>query len=200
MHRGMTPSMAAGQANFLLALLLSLTSSALSQDDFYSFTVKDIKGKTVPLDKYRGKVSLVVNVASECGYTDAHYRELVRLQDHLAGTKHFNVLAFPCNQFGGQEPMGNAAIHHFAKSMYKANFPMFSKIDVVGREAHPVFKYLEESVQAPPTWNFWKYLVNPKGKVITAWPPHNAVVDIWPQVEAAVNRARWDNGQRSTEL
>ncbi|XP_078583121.1 glutathione peroxidase 7-like [Branchiostoma floridae x Branchiostoma japonicum] len=200
MHRDTTGRMAAGQANFLLALLLSLASSALSQDDFYSFTAKDIKGKTVLLDKYRGKVSLVVNVASECGYTDGHYRELVRLQDHLAPTKHFNVLAFPCNQFGGQEPMGNSAIAQFAKSMYKANFPMFSKIDVVGREAHPAYKYLAESTQAPPTWNFWKYLVDPNGKVITAWPPHNAVVDIWSKVESAVNRARWDKGQRSTEL
>ncbi|XP_019633103.1 PREDICTED: glutathione peroxidase 7-like [Branchiostoma belcheri] len=200
MHREMTRRMAAGQANFLLVLLLSLASSALSQDDFYSFKVKDIKGNTVPLDKYRGKVTLVVNVASECGYTDSHYKELVRLQGHLAPTKHFTVLAFPCNQFGGQEPMGNAAIDHFAKSMYKANFPMFSKIDVVGREAHPAYKYLAESTQAPPTWNFWKYLVDVNGKVVSAWPPYNTVADIWSQVEAAVNRARWEKGQRSTEL
>uniref|UniRef100_A0A9L0IB87 Glutathione peroxidase n=1 Tax=Equus asinus TaxID=9793 RepID=A0A9L0IB87_EQUAS len=87
------------------------------------------------------QVSLVVNVASECGFTDQHYRALQQLQRDL-GPHHFNVLAFPCNQFGQQEPDSNKEIESFARRTYSVSFPMFSKIAVVGTGAHPAFKYL----------------------------------------------------------
>lgn len=86
-------------------------------------------------------MSLVVNVASECGYTDSHYKALQHLQRDL-GPYHFNVLAFPCNQFGQQEPDTNKEIESFARKTYGASFPMFSKIAVSGAGAIPAFKYL----------------------------------------------------------
>merc|ERR1711881_239362 len=87
----------------------------------YEHHAQDIEGNTVALDKYRGKVSLVVNVASYCGYTDEHYRQLVKLQQELAleGEEPFTVLAFPCNQFGEQEPLGNGDIARWAAEEYK---------------------------------------------------------------------------------
>lgn len=87
------------------------------------------------------QVSLVVNVASECGFTDQNYRALQQLQRDL-GPHHFNVLAFPCNQFGQQEPDTNREIENFARRTYSVSFPMFSKIAVTGTGAHPAFKYL----------------------------------------------------------
>ena len=90
---------------------------------------------------FAAQVSLVVNVASECGFTDQHYRALQQLQRDL-GPHHFNVLAFPCNQFGQQEPDSNKEIESFARRTYSVSFPMFSKIAVTGPGAHPAFKYL----------------------------------------------------------
>lgn len=87
------------------------------------------------------QVSLVVNVASECGFTEGHYRALQQLQRDL-GPHHFNVLAFPCNQFGQQEPDSNKEIESFARRTYSVSFPMFSKVAVTGTGAHPAFKYL----------------------------------------------------------
>lgn len=87
-------------------------------------------------------MSLVVNVASECGYTDGHYKELVKLHDTLGPTGKFQVLAFPCNQFGAQEPKSNKEICSFAKDRFKVTFPMFSKIDVIGDNVEPAFQEL----------------------------------------------------------
>ena len=88
------------------------------------------------------QVSLVVNVASLCGYTDSSYRALKRLQDILGYNQKIHVLAFPCNQFGEQEPYEDEVIHNFAQTNYAVEFPMFSKIDVIGENAHPAFKNL----------------------------------------------------------
>ncbi|XP_070104062.1 glutathione peroxidase 7 isoform X2 [Equus przewalskii] len=122
-------------------LLLAVAAGAQREQDFYDFKAVNIRGKLVSLEKYRGSVSLVVNVASECGFTDQHYRALQQLQRDL-GPHHFNVLAFPCNQFGQQEPDSNKEIESFARRTYSVSFPMFSKIAVVGTGAHPAFKYL----------------------------------------------------------
>lgn len=104
------------------------------------------------------QVSLVVNVASECGFTDQHYRALQQLQRDL-GPHHFNVLAFPCNQFGQQEPDSNKEIESFARRTYSVSFPMFSKIAVTGTGAHPAFKYLTRESRAFPllaeAWAPW---------------------------------------------
>uniref|UniRef100_A0A8D2L2I0 Glutathione peroxidase n=1 Tax=Varanus komodoensis TaxID=61221 RepID=A0A8D2L2I0_VARKO len=128
-------------AYFISIIFLAFSASEQKEDDFYSFKVVNIRGKLVSLDKYRGSVSLVVNVASECGYTDSHYKALQKLQREL-GPYHFNVLAFPCNQFDQQEPNTNKEIETFARKTYQVTFPMFSKVAVKGTGAHPAFKYL----------------------------------------------------------
>ncbi|XP_065769156.1 glutathione peroxidase 7 isoform X2 [Muntiacus reevesi] len=125
-------------------LLLAAAACAPREQDFYDFKAVNIRGKLVSLEKYRGSVSLVVNVASECGFTDQHYRALQQLQRDL-GPHHFNVLAFPCNQFGQQEPDSNKEIENFARRTYSVSFPMFSKIAVTGTGAHPAFKFLTVS-------------------------------------------------------
>ncbi|KAF6739284.1 putative glutathione peroxidase 8 [Oryzias melastigma] len=136
--------------------------------DFYSFEVKDAKGRTVSLEKYRGKASLVVNVASHCEHTEANFRFLQELHREL-GTSHFNVLAFPCGQFGKTELGLSRDIEAFARNTYGLTFPFFSKIKTFGSEAEPAFKFLTDSVQKFPKWNFWKFLVDPEGKVVRFW-------------------------------
>uniref|UniRef100_A0A2K6RT57 Glutathione peroxidase n=1 Tax=Rhinopithecus roxellana TaxID=61622 RepID=A0A2K6RT57_RHIRO len=178
------PSMVAAAAAWLL---LWAAACAQREQDFYDFKAVNIRGKLVSLEKYRGSVSLVVNVASECGFTDQHYRALQQLQRDL-GPHHFNVLAFPCNQFGQQEPDSNKEIESFARRTYSVSFPMFSKIAVTGTGAHPAFKYLAQTSGKEPTWNFWKYLVAPDGKVVGAWDPTVSVEEVRPQITALVRK------------
>ncbi|XP_077189849.1 glutathione peroxidase 7 [Paroedura picta] len=166
-------------------LLLAFLGTEQKETDFYSFKVVNIRGKLVSLEKYRGSVSLVVNVASECGYTDSHYKALQQLQREL-GPYHFNVLAFPCNQFGQQEPDSNKEIESFARKTYGVSFPMFSKIAVKGTGANPAFKHLIESTGEEPTWNFWKYLVDPSGNVVKAWDSTVTIEEIKPSVTELV--------------
>ncbi|XP_071952355.1 glutathione peroxidase 7-like [Antedon mediterranea] len=162
--------------NVLLYFFLLIGVQAV---DFYSFKVTDIEGDMVSLEQYRGKPSLVVNVASECGYTHNHYEALSQLSKAREIKDHLNILAFPCNQFGFQEPGSNAQISQFAKQTYNCNFPLFSKIDVIGDNAHPVYKYLAEMSGVSPNWNFWKYLVNRDGQVVNVWGPQTDVHDLW---------------------
>ncbi|XP_054466910.1 probable glutathione peroxidase 8 [Anoplopoma fimbria] len=149
---------------FLLQTQLKPRSPA----DFYQFEVKDAKGRTVSLEKYRGKASLVVNVASHSEQTEENYVFLQELHREL-GTSHFNVLAFPCGQFGDTESGTSRDIEAFAKATYGVTFPFFSRIKIMGSEADPAFKFLTDSVQKTPKWNFWKFLVNPEGKVVRFW-------------------------------
>ncbi|XP_028589307.1 glutathione peroxidase 7 [Podarcis muralis] len=166
-------------------LFLAFSATEPKEDSFYSYKVVNIRGKLVSLDKYRGSVALVVNVASECGYTDSHYKALQQLQREL-GSYHFNVLAFPCNQFGLQEPGTNKEIESFARKTYGVTFPMFSKIAVKGTGANPAFKYLIDSTGEEPTWNFWKYLVDPNGKTVKAWDSTVTIEEIKPHITELV--------------
>lgn len=166
-------------------LALVLVRVHAKQRDFYSFKAVNSRGKLVSLEKYRGAVSLVVNVASECGYTDGHYRELQQLQRDF-GPAHFNVLAFPCNQFGQQEPGSDREIDSFARSVYGASFPIFSKIAVIGSGANNIYKYLTESSGKEPDWNFWKFLVDPHGAVVDAWGPQVSVQELRPKIQEMV--------------
>ncbi|KAK7888792.1 hypothetical protein WMY93_024352 [Mugilogobius chulae] len=155
------------------------------QKDFYSFKAVNSRGKLVSLEKYRGKVSLVVNVASECGYTEEHYVELQRLQRDF-GPAHFSILAFPCNQFGQQEPGSDRDIDTFVRTAFGASFPIFSKIAVVGPGANNAFRYLTESSGKEPDWNFWKFLVDVEGKVVGAWGPQTSVQELRPKIQEMV--------------
>ncbi|MFO0787317.1 MAG: glutathione peroxidase [Phycisphaerales bacterium] len=129
--------------------------------------MKDIDGNDVSLEQYKGKVILIVNVASKCGYTP-QYAGLEKLYKDKAG-KGFVILGFPSNDFGEQEPGTNSDIKQFCSSKYNVTFPMFSKIGVRGDEQHPLYKKLSaqpKPVGGDPGWNFTKYLVDRDGNVV----------------------------------
>ena len=151
----------------------------------YDFTVKDIKGKDVDLDRYRGKVMLVVNTASQCGFTP-QYKGLEALYEKFRG-KGLEVLGFPCNQFGGQEPGDEKEIAQFCELNYGVTFPMFAKVDVNGASAAPVYKYLKaekpgllgsEAIK----WNFTKFLVDREGNVVERYAPNAEPKALEPDV------------------
>jgi len=152
----------------------------------YDFTVEDITGKEVGLDKYRGKALLVVNTASKCGFTP-QYKGLEELYAKLHG-KGLEILGFPCNQFGGQEPGTDTEIAQFCELNYGVSFPMFAKVDVNGADAAPLFKFLK--AEAPGLlgseaikWNFTKFLVDRNGKVVTRFAPKDTPESIAGDVE-----------------
>ncbi|WP_250472139.1 glutathione peroxidase [Caballeronia sp. GAFFF1] len=143
-------------------------------DSIYGFTAERLDGTTVSLDTYRGKVLLIVNTASECGFTP-QYRGLQELYTLYAG-RGFEVLGFPCNQFGKQEPGDAAQIGSFCETNYGVTFPMFAKIDVNGPNAHPLFKYLTEKEPGvlgleAIKWNFTKFLIDRDGNIVKRYAP-----------------------------
>ncbi len=145
--------------------------------EIYDFTVNDIRGHSVSLDAYRGKVLLIVNTASQCGLTP-QYKGLESLYRDYRD-KGLEILAFPCNQFGGQEPGSAEEISGFCEANYGISFPLFAKIDVNGKETAPLYQYLKE--QAPGLlgsqrikWNFTKFLVDRDGRVIKRFAPTDA--------------------------
>lgn len=141
----------------------------------YDFTVKDINGKEVKLSDYKGKALLIVNVASKCGFTP-QYKGLEALHREYQGK--FEVLGFPCNQFGAQEPGDEAEIKNFCSLTYDVSFPMFAKVDVNGSGAHPLFTFLKESQPGilgteGIKWNFTKFLVDKNGEVVKRFAPND---------------------------
>ena len=135
----------------------------------YDFVATSIDGTTVPLDTYRGRTLLIVNVASRCGYTP-QYAGLERLY-RAHKDEGFVVLGFPCDQFGRQEPGTNEEIQEFCSREYNVSFPLFSKIKVNGPDAHPLFAYLKSQKKGllgseAIKWNFTKFLVGPDGSVV----------------------------------
>jgi glutathione peroxidase len=159
---------------FIALLILSMLSITpfSGPASVYDFTMKSIDGKDVSLSVYKGKKLLIVNVASECGYTP-QYKDLEQLSKKYAGK--LVVLGFPANDFGGQEPGTDAEIKGFCTKNYGVSFPMFSKICVKGEKMHPLYKFLSGKGEdgksgAAPGWNFSKYLVDEKGQVIKFFP------------------------------
>ena len=135
--------------------------------NFYDFELKGIDGKQVDLNSYKGKKILIVNVASKCGYTP-QYEDLQNLHEQF-GNK-VAVLGFPANNFGGQEPGTNQEIVEFCQANYGVSFQMFEKISVVGKDKHPLYKWLKEQSGEEPNWNFCKYLLDENGKVLAFYP------------------------------
>jgi glutathione peroxidase len=135
----------------------------------YDISAKTIDGKDQKLDAYKGKVLLIVNVASKCGFTP-QYKGLEELHRKYAG-KNFEVLGFPCDQFGHQEPGDENEIKNFCSLTYDVSFPMFAKIDVNGANTHPLYQYLKSEATGilgseGIKWNFTKFLVDKSGKVV----------------------------------
>jgi glutathione peroxidase len=152
----------------------------------YDFTAKSLVGEEIPLKRFEGQVLLIVNTASKCGFTP-QYQGLEKLHQALA-PRGFSVLGFPCNQFGGQEPGDAAQIEQFCASNYAITFPMFAKIDVNGRNAHPLFEHLknQKSGLLGPSikWNFTKFLVNRSGKVVARHAPTAKPDGLTREIEA----------------
>jgi glutathione peroxidase len=163
----------------LIALVLTIAGiyyfsgstpvAELKTKSVLEFKMKDIDGKEVPLKKYKGKVLLVVNTASKCGYTP-QYEGLEAIYEKYKA-QGFYVLGFPANNFGAQEPGTEAEIKEFCTSKYKVTFPMFAKISVKGDDQDPLYKFLTSKDTDPDfagdiTWNFNKFLIDKNGKVV----------------------------------
>jgi glutathione peroxidase len=176
------PSMLKILALGVLSLAVAtVVVAADKENNDVDFKVKTIKGKEVDLaDKYKGKVLLVVNVASKCGLTN-QYEQLESLHEKYAD-KGLAVLGFPCNQFAGQEPGTEAEIEEFCKATYDVKFDLFKKIDVNGDKADPLYKHLTE-VKAEPKgpgkidWNFEKFVIGRDGKVVARFQPKTSPDD-----------------------
>jgi glutathione peroxidase len=175
---------------FLLAALVAALQivSAHAADSIYSIPLKDIDGKDTSLKPYQGKVMLVVNVASKCGYTP-QYEQLESVYEKYKD-KGLTIVGFPCNQFGGQEPKAEADIKEFCTSKYNVTFPMFSKIEVNGANRNPVYTIL--AGQGSPyagdiKWNFTKFLVGPDGKILKRF--ESKVKPDAPEVTQAIEAA-----------
>ncbi len=178
----------------------------------YDFKAKDISGEEVGLDEYQGKVLLIVNTASKCGFTP-QYEDLQKLYD-MYNDQGFEVLGFPCNQFMAQEPGDNDAIESFCKLNYGVSFPLFDKIDVNGKNAHPLFKFLKEekpfegldmenptnkilvpmlkerypnfSIGNAIRWNFTKFLVDSEGNIVQRFESSVDPLSIEPELKKLI--------------
>ncbi|MCT4640977.1 MAG: glutathione peroxidase [Bacteriovoracaceae bacterium] len=141
--------------------------------NIYDFNVKNIKGEDVSISKYKGKKLLIVNTASKCGFTPQYEGLEVLYKEYK---DNLEVLAFPCNQFGAQEPSSSSDIEKFCSLNFNTTFPIFEKVEVNGKKAHPLYEYLKE--QAPGLlgskkikWNFTKFLVDENGNVLKRYAP-----------------------------
>ena len=152
----------------------------------FDFTATSLAGDEVPLKQFEGKVLLIVNTASACGFTP-QYKGLEALHQALA-PRGFSVLGFPCNQFGGQEPGDAMQIEQFCSSNYAVTFPMFAKIDVNGGNAHPLYQYLKNAksglLGSSIKWNFTKFLVDRAGQVVARHAPTTRPEGLTKEIEA----------------
>jgi glutathione peroxidase len=156
--------------------------------DVYDFSMTDIHGKPQSLSRYKDKVLLIVNTASECGFTP-QYKGLEALYKKMHA-RGLEVLGFPCNQFGAQEPGSEEEIESFCEVNYGVTFPMFAKIDVNGKDAHPLFTWLKGEKKGlfggKVKWNFTKFLVGRDGEVVGRYSPTTEPKDIADDIRAAL--------------
>ncbi len=178
----------------------------------YDFKVKNIDGEEISLEEYRGKVLLITNTASKCGFTP-QYEGLEKIYEDYKD-KGLEVLGFPCNQFAEQEPGSNSEVQNFCKLNYGVTFPLFEKIEVRGENAHPLFKYLTEKasfkgfdMKHPKAeglhsflkgnfpeylegdsikWNFTKFLIDRNGNIVERFEPTTEPEDIIPEIEKLI--------------
>ena len=168
----------------LMAMMGVLTLSA--QSSIYDFTVKDDAGKDVSLAEYKGKVLLIVNTATRCGFTP-QYKDLEPLYQKYQA-EGFEILDFPCNQFGQQAPGTIQEIHSFCTANFDIHFPQFDKIDVNGENAHPLYTWLKAQAGGGDIkWNFTKFLVGRDGKVIKRYESRNQIAAIEADMQMEVN-------------
>jgi len=153
----------------------------------YDFEFTTLDGQKIVINEFKGRKILIVNTASECGYTP-QYKELQELYDKYSSK--VVVLGFPANNFGGQEPGSNQEIATFCEKNYGVKFPVMEKVSVVGADTHPLFQYLSDKslngvTDEKPTWNFCKYLINENGKIIKFFP--SKVKPLSEEIISAIN-------------
>lgn len=157
-----------------VAATTALGDEKADAKSIYDFEVTTIDGEKVKLEKYKGDVLLIVNVASRCGLTDRNYKYLEPLHQKYKD-QGLRILAFPANNFGGQEPGTEAEIKKFCTDKYDVSFDLFAKVSVMGEDQCDLYKYLtqetDESIRGPVKWNFQKYLVSRDGRVIHKFLP-----------------------------
>jgi len=175
---------------YLMGLVIVLMSASLfAASSIYDFTLPSIDGKPMPLADFKGKVILVVNVASRCGFTP-QYTALESVYEKYKD-QGFVILGFPANNFGGQEPGTNAEIKTFCSAKYSVTFPLYGKVSVKGDDQTPLYKYL--TTNANPSfagdikWNFTKFLVDRNGNVVQRFEPQTTPDS--PEVLAAIEKA-----------
>ncbi|MFN0161450.1 MAG: glutathione peroxidase [Burkholderiales bacterium] len=156
---------------------------------FHDFSAESLVGKPVKLSRYKGKLVLVVNTASQCGLTP-QYKGLEALYAKYRD-RGLEIVGFPCNQFGAQEPGSAAEIGAFCERNYGVSFPMMAKVDVNGADAHPLYKWLTSAAPGflgseAIKWNFTKFLVGPDGAVIKRYAPQTEPADLARDIEAAL--------------
>lgn len=180
---------------FVLLLLLGTTLMA-TEKTIYNFTLNSIDDQPTPLSSLKGKIVLLVNVASRCGYTP-QYTALESIYEKYKG-RGFVIVGIPANNFGGQEPGTNQEIKTFCTAKYHVTFPMMAKVSVKGDDITPLYQFLTDKNAHPDTggeigWNFTKFLVGPDGKVIARFD--SKVEPDSPQVTSAIEKALADNKQ-----
>ena len=174
---------------FSLLLILSLNTLAkdVQMKTIYDIKVKTINGEEITLEQYKGKVLLIVNVASKCGYTP-QYDGLETLYKKYKD-QGLIILGFPCNQFGSQEPGSEAEIQNFCRVNFGVTFPMFFKINVNGEETHPLYQYLKSEQPGilgteAIKWNFTKFLVDKEGNVVERFGSSTKPISLEEKIEA----------------
>jgi glutathione peroxidase len=157
----------------VIGVILMMTTTLIAGSGLYSFTLNSIDGKPAPLADYKGKVILIVNVASQCGYTPQYSALEANYEKYKA--KGFVILGFPANNFGAQEPGTNEEIKTFCTRKYNVTFPMYAKISVKGDDQAPLYGYLTKETGAGISgdikWNFTKFLVDRNGNVVQRFEP-----------------------------
>ena len=167
------------------ALTLLIPSVLMAASSVHDFTLTSIEGKPAPLSSYKGKVLLLVNVASKCGYTP-QYTGLQSLYDKYKD-RGLVVVGVPANNFGGQEPGTNEEIKTFCTRNYNVTFPMMSKVSVKGEDKTPLYGYLTENTGGDVKWNFTKFLVDKNGKIVSRF--ESKVTPESPELTSAVEKA-----------
>jgi glutathione peroxidase len=161
----------------------------MQDENVHAFSAVSLGGAPIGLRQYTGKVLLIVNTASQCGFTP-QYKDLEALHRQF-GERGFEVLGFPCNQFGKQEPGNEEEIGAFCEKNYGVTFPMFAKVDVNGAAAHPLFKYLKRTAPGllgtqSIKWNFTKFLVRKDGSVLKRYAPYTKPESLAKDIEALI--------------
>ena len=169
---------------------VAMAAALFGASNVLDFTLNSIDGKPAPLSQYQGKVVMIVNVASRCGYTP-QYAGLEKIYEKYKD-QGFVILGFPANNFGGQEPGTNEEIKTFCSSKYMVTFPMYSKISVKGADIHPLYQFLTDKQANAKTggdiqWNFTKFLVGKDGKVVARF--ESAVTPESAEVTSAIEKA-----------